>query len=351
MNEKLLTLIVPTYNMEIYLRRCLDSVTREDVSDSIEVIVVNDGSKDSSLDIAREYEKKRPDVVVVVDKPNGNYGSCVNAALPLVRGKYVKMLDADDWYDTDGLISLLSCLKDLECDMFITHYKWVFSDGDEVIINYSSKWEESKIYNVDEVFGTDDFYRLQMHQIAFRTTLLRGMKYVQTEGISYTDAEWTYKPLFHVNDVAFVDSLVYCYYIGRAGQTMDSSVLVKSLSHEAKSLMSMIEYRRTQPEVKKPNLANYLRFRSENRCFNFYFNALVYMSDDDFAKLDLASIDNRIKELGEQEYFKVAHYDFRSWIVRYWRNKNKRPNHIVRFGIGQLFTFYSNIKKKWNPHR
>ena len=102
-SDKILSLVVPTYNMEKYLPACLDSVTDELIGDSLEVIVVNDGSTDRSPDIIRQYEQKRPDLIKVIDKPNGHYGSCVNAGLAVATGKYFKILDADDWFDTQAL--------------------------------------------------------------------------------------------------------------------------------------------------------------------------------------------------------------------------------------------------------
>ncbi len=123
MSEKLLSVAVPTYNMEAYLRRCLDSVTRDDVPPSLELIVVNDGSTDNSLAIMQEYAEKRRDIVKIIDKSNGHYGSCVNAALKVATGKYFRILDADDWYDTDGLIDLLKGLENTSSDIVVTPYK------------------------------------------------------------------------------------------------------------------------------------------------------------------------------------------------------------------------------------
>ena len=107
MSTKLLSIVVPTYNMSAYLCRCLDSVTRDDVPDTLELIVVNDGSTDNSLSIMQEYAKKRPDIINIIDKTNGHYGSCVNAALKVATGKYFRILDADDWLDTEQLIQFL----------------------------------------------------------------------------------------------------------------------------------------------------------------------------------------------------------------------------------------------------
>ena len=89
--NKILTIIIPTYNMEKYLRRCLDSlIIDEEGMKQLEVLVINDGSKDSSSQIAHEYQDKYPDTFRVIDKENGNYGSCINRGLKEATGKYVK---------------------------------------------------------------------------------------------------------------------------------------------------------------------------------------------------------------------------------------------------------------------
>ena len=83
---KTLSVIIPSYNMEEYLPYCLDSILIESVLSRLEVVVVNDGSNDSTSRIAHEYEMKYPDTVVVIDKSNGNYGSCINAGLNISSG-------------------------------------------------------------------------------------------------------------------------------------------------------------------------------------------------------------------------------------------------------------------------
>ena len=95
---KVLSLCIPSYNMEAYLGRCVDSLLAEEVIDKLEIIIVNDGSKDRTLEIANAYRDRYPQSVVVVDKPNGHYGSTVNAALKVATGRYFRLLDADDWF-------------------------------------------------------------------------------------------------------------------------------------------------------------------------------------------------------------------------------------------------------------
>ena len=101
--EKLLTIIIPTYNMEKYLDKCLSSLIVDDkeLMTQLEVLVVIDGAKDRSSEIAHTYQDKYPDTYVVIDKENGNYGSCINRGLKEASGKYVKVLDADDYEEPE----------------------------------------------------------------------------------------------------------------------------------------------------------------------------------------------------------------------------------------------------------
>lgn len=130
MVNKILSIIIPTYNMELYLKRCIDSlVTAKQTLGDTEIIVVNDGSKDKSLSIANGYKELYPESLIVIDKTNGNYGSCINAALKIASGKYIKVLDADDWFNTNALVEFVMCLKSLDVDLVLTDYTVCFENS------------------------------------------------------------------------------------------------------------------------------------------------------------------------------------------------------------------------------
>ena len=99
-----MSICIPSYNMEQYLSRCVDSMLVDEVLDQLEIIIVNDGSKDGTLAIANDYKQRYPQSVVVIDKPNGHYGSCINASLKVATGKYFRIVDADDWVDSQWLM-------------------------------------------------------------------------------------------------------------------------------------------------------------------------------------------------------------------------------------------------------
>ena len=108
---KILSIAIPVYNTEKYIKRCMDSILLKEIIDDIEIILVNDGSKDNSINIMNEYKDSYPQSVVVIDKENGGHGSTINAALTVASGKYFRVLDSDDWFDSIDFITFVKNLK------------------------------------------------------------------------------------------------------------------------------------------------------------------------------------------------------------------------------------------------
>ena len=106
---KYLTITVPCFNSEKYLRRCMDSLIIG--GNDVEIIVVDDGSTDQTGEIADLYAKCFPDIVTVVHKENGGHGSGVNTGLKLAKGRYFKVVDSDDWLEETAYRELLKKIK------------------------------------------------------------------------------------------------------------------------------------------------------------------------------------------------------------------------------------------------
>ena len=242
--NKILTIIIPTYNMEKYLRRCLDSlIIDEEGMKQLEVLVINDGSKDSSSQIAHEYQDKYPDTYRVIDKENGNYGSCINRGVKEATGKYVKVLDADDWFDTKNFSKYVQLLSSIDVDLILTDFNNVNDEG--IITNtcsYETKNIKTSIGNIDDLMNTSPVFYGQMHGFTYRTKLLHDMHYVQTEGISYTDQEWVAIPMTKVKSYYCCPLNVYQYLIGREGQSMDKNVMSKSIGQLMKVVLKLSQF-------------------------------------------------------------------------------------------------------------
>ena len=117
--EKILSIIIPVYNVEQYLDKCLSSVLNINQREEIEVLAINDGSTDGSLEILKKFQKEYPSVLQVIDKQNGGHGSAWNEGLKLATGKYIKFLDSDDWFS--NLDRLIRLLKNLDVDVLFKY--------------------------------------------------------------------------------------------------------------------------------------------------------------------------------------------------------------------------------------
>lgn len=290
--EKVLTIVIPAYNMEKFLPYCLDSLLIGPGLEDVEVLVVNDGSVDRTSDIAHGYEERFPEVFRVIDKENGNYGSCVNRGLKEATGEYVKILDADDSFDTDNFGAFISFLSGTDADLVVSDF--------DIVDENRALWKAVRYAlptgtrDMDEMCAIPAFMEMQMHGVTYRHDMLRKIGYVQTEGISYTDHEWITVPMMAVRTVSYFDKPVYRYLVGREGQTMDPAVKARRVSHIARCALSMCrEYERLKNRVTatlRPYLYNKMLYMIKEVyvfCFLHYSSqcrAFLRQFDDDLRK-------------------------------------------------------------------
>ncbi len=282
--QKLLTIIIPTYNMENYLETCLNSLLTDNMS-LTEVLVINDGSKDSSYDIAHRYESKYPEVFVVIDKGNGNYGSCVNVGLKRATGKYIKVLDADDCFNTRVFEAYLNAIKECDTDMVISDYVKVYPELETIV---SCDIADNQIIDFRELCKDNKIWNLWMHNVAYKRELLLGIDYKQTEGISYTDQEWIFSPFTKVRTAIYFKLPLYRYTLGREGQTMSSEFTNKHFKDNIVCTCNMIEQARHFTNV-PDEIMNMLNYKLLKRCrliFRTYMLKKGATNDKDLDMLD-----------------------------------------------------------------
>lgn len=221
MMNKILTIVIPTYNMEKYLDKCLTSLVIEDreLMKQLEILVVIDGSKDRSSEIAHTYQVRYPQTFIVIDKENGNYGSCINRGLKEAAGKYIKVLDADDCYNSKSLQQHLELLRIVDVDLILTSYVIVNEKG-QIKSKRTFPLYPYKEYFFDEICVNSGVVDAEMHAVTYKTENLKNIDYKQTEGISYTDQEWIFMPMTTVRTVIYQPVYLYEYLVGREGQTM-----------------------------------------------------------------------------------------------------------------------------------
>ena len=339
--EKFLTIIIPTYNMEKYLDKCLTSLIIEDkeLMKQLEVLVVIDGAKDRSSEIAHTYQDRYPETFRVIDKENGNYGSCVNRGLKEATGKYVKVLDADDTFNTANFQKLLNLLKKTDADCVLSDMERVQEVGTSMG-STSFDLPTGVTLPIEESFKITN--SLWMHNVCYRTENVRKIGYVQTEGISYTDQEWICVPYSTCKTFAYFPEVVYRYLVGREGQTVDINVWEKNLWMEVKSLYAMIEsYLHPYngcTETGKLHIYNRVVYRTKT----VYRAALLTFQNHTNDEL-IKEFDGTLKEKLPDVYMlmnDITPQSFpKNYYIRYWRQdaSTYRKKALLRSRIALLF--------------
>ena len=226
MMDKILTISIASYNVEEYIRRNIDSIISSGCIDDIELIAVDDGGTDQTLSILREYEKRYPDSVRAVHKENGGYGSTVNYSIANAKGKYFKILDGDDWMDPEGLNRLVYVLKHCDEDAFVTEYTR-FRDGEETPLSPCDKTEWPESGRVSRVSALPHQTYFTMWELTIKTEILHQSGIVFPQGVLYTDHYFGTVPFIAVKSVRILDFPVYCYRIGRDGQSISKESRIK----------------------------------------------------------------------------------------------------------------------------
>jgi len=242
---KLLTVAVPTYNTEKYLDRCLLSLLHdESVLDQLEIIIINDGSKDNSLSIARRYEKKFPGSIIVIDKTNGGHGSTINAALKIAKGKYFRVIDSDDWVNIIDFPRLIKELDKYDVDIVLTNYtRELVYEGAHVKFIYSDKIQYNKNYDMsdfDYKLFDDDYFFMATSNI--KTETLRKSLLMLDEKTFYVDMEYVIFPIKEMSDFVYLNYDIYRYFIGRGDQSISIKSMVKNRKDHEKVLLKLLNF-------------------------------------------------------------------------------------------------------------
>ncbi|MDE6538172.1 MAG: glycosyltransferase [Muribaculaceae bacterium] len=322
--------------MEGYLKQCLDSLICESLPE-MEIVVVNDGSKDKTLSIAKEYEDKYPKSIIVIDKKNGNYGSCINTALKVVTGKYIKVLDADDSFENENIDDFIDCLKQTDADLVISDYVIVNEQG---TITRECKFSNIAHKNIPlkdsyEIVTSPDF---AMHAVTYHRNVFKDLNYVQSEGISYTDLEWMFLPMTKVNDVTIFNKVIYRYLVGRAGQTVDVKVSAKAVDQTMTVLEKLLHIYRDNHNKISDLHATYLQHRLRFKTPSVYRICLIKSSGSTMYDR-LKFFDKCLEECYPELYDLMGREDIKGFpfkYVKYWRKRYGKKRGLYKLTIIQF---------------
>ena len=297
--QKVLTISIAAYNVEKYLRKTLDSLIIENM-DLLEVLIIVDGCKDKTLDIAKEYEKRYPDTFKAIYKENGGYGSTINKGIELATGKYFKQLDGDDWFDTKNLNTICIELKNIDEDIIYTPY-----------IKYNEVNEKKSI--IDELKDIDrnenilnniiDNVRyMEMHALMYRTNLLKENKIKIDENCFYTDTEYAVYPLYYAKTIKKLNYALYVYRIGREGQSISVDGKKKHYKDFLNVRFKLLEKISNSNYDLQEKIYNYLYRNAVNGAANCIKNYLLLFKPNKEKYNEIKEFENKIKKLNPNAY-------------------------------------------------
>lgn len=262
---KLLSIAVPCYNSQDYMRNCVDSLLEG--GDLVEILIVDDGSKDDTAKIADEYAAKYPNIVKAIHQENGGHGEAVNAGLRNATGFYFKVVDSDDWVDEDALHKILEVLRHMEedameLDMLIANYVYEkVGAAHKKVIHYRNVLPQDEIFRWDDMghFHLDQY--ILMHSVIYRTDMLKLIQLHLPKHTFYVDNIYVYYPLPHVRKIYYMDVDFYRYFIGREDQSVNEKVMIKRLDQQifvTKTMIDMYQLKNIGSKKLRQYMLNYL---------------------------------------------------------------------------------------------
>lgn len=259
---KIITFAIPSYNSAAYMEHCIETLLPG--GEDIEIIIVNDGSKDDTAKIADAYAARYPSIVKAIHQENGGHGEGVNTGLKNASGIYYKVVDSDDWLDVPGLLEVLGKLKELHekgtvLDLMVCNYVYEHSeDNTSYTVSYKNVFPQNRIFGWEDIGSFRPNQFLLMHSVIYRTGLLRECGLVLPKHTFYVDNLFVYEPLPYVNTLYYMDIDLYRYFIGRADQSVNEAVMIKRIDQQLRVNKLMIDSHNLFDNVASTRLRNYM---------------------------------------------------------------------------------------------
>lgn len=311
---KLLSIAIPCYNSENYMRKCIESllVGGEDV----EILVVNDGStKDRTAEIADEYAAKYPTIVKAIHKENGGHGSAVNAGIENATGLYFKVVDSDDWVKKEAYMEILDTLRKLTggdkvLDMLISNFVYE-KEGEKRkrVMHYRRILPKNEMFTWEDCHHFSKGHYILMHSVIFRTRLLRDCGVKLPEHTFYVDSIYVYEPLPYVKNMYYLDVNFYRYYIGREDQSVNESIMISRMDQQIKVNKIMVDYM----------VAHKAEIMSNKRLYQYMFNYLEIITTVSSVLMIRSATEEHLEQKKE--------------LWQYIKNKDRKLHSKLRHGI------------------
>lgn len=274
---KLLSIAVPSYNVEHTLGDTLRSLCQPSLLPLLDIIVVDDGSTDGTAALANTFAAQYPDSVRVISQQNKGHGGAVNTGITAAVGRYFKVVDGDDTLAADGFARLLDCLHITQADLVLAHYEKVPVDDPAHPEPMRFEGVEfGRVYTFADLPVENGMY-FGIHSITIRTDILRQHDIRLQEHTFYVDVEYGLLPVPYVHTVAFLDAVVYRYAVGQATQSIAADSFVRRYGDHERVVKRMAAFVRETPldTVRRAYVYSVLR----KLCFTQYMIAAFYDPD------------------------------------------------------------------------
>ncbi len=244
--EKLITFAVPCYNSAAYMDHCIETLLT--AGPDAEIILVDDGStKDDTPQKCDDWAEKYPGIIRAIHQENGGHGEGVNQGLRHAQGMYYKVVDSDDWLDTDALEKVMAKLREcarwpVPLDLLIANYVYEHvEDNTQKVMGYANVFPREKVFTWDDIGHFKPSQYLLMHSVIYRTEMLRESGIELPKHTFYVDNIFVYQPLPFVKSIYYMDVDLYRYFIGRADQSVNESVMVGRVDQQVRITRIMID--------------------------------------------------------------------------------------------------------------
>ena len=242
---KLLTFAVPCYNSEAYMEKCIRSLLTG--GEDVEIIIVDDGSRDGTAAIADRFAAEYPTIVKVVHQENGGHGEAVNAGLRNATGLYFKVVDSDDWVNQEAYEKVLSTLKRLlheqqVIDMMICNYVYEKQGAlRKKVMRYKTAFPREEVFGWNNVKFLHKGQYILMHSVIYRTKMLYDCGLELPKHTFYVDNIFVFDPLPYVKQMYYLDVNFYRYFIGREDQSVNEQVMIGRIDQQIRVTKILID--------------------------------------------------------------------------------------------------------------
>lgn len=262
---KLLSIAIPSYNSQDYLHHAVESLLPG--GEDVEILIVDDGSKDRTAEIADDFERRYPNIVRAIHQENGGHGDAVMTGLRHATGLYFKVVDSDDWVDADAYPQMLSALRAhaeeaQQVDLVISNYIYdKVGAAHKRVIRYGNALAQDRVLTWADVGRFHVGQYILMHSAIYRTAFLRGSGLSLPKHTFYVDNLYVYVPMAGVEKMLYLNLDFYHYFIGREDQSVHESVMMRRIDQQLlvnRLMLKGVNLPAVQPPKKRRYMRNYL---------------------------------------------------------------------------------------------